>query len=80
MDSYSFLTVWLPEHVKFAHLIQLRRFRPFFAGRHSPKEFVTHTLRANRLTASRVVTVGALDISELGVKVEGCDCSDIVGY
>jgi hypothetical protein len=59
----------------------VRRFRAFFAGRHSAKESATR-FRANLSIVSRVVIVGALpmvlDISELGVEVEGCGCADKV--
>jgi len=51
-------------------------FELFFAGWRSAKESATR-FRANLSTVSwvvisRVVTVGALGISELGVEVEGC--------
>jgi hypothetical protein len=72
------LTVWLPEHVTSAHLIQVRRFRAFFTGRHSAKESATR-FRANLLTVSRVVLIVGMDmISELEVAVEGCACADKV--
>jgi hypothetical protein len=47
----QFWTVWLPEHVTSAHLIQVRCFRAFFTGRHSAKESATRfrlTLRATQ--------------------------------
>ena len=71
------MTVWLLEHVTSAHLIHVRRFHAFFAGRCSAKESATRFL-ANLSTVSRVVTVDALDISELEVEIEGCDFADRV--